>query len=89
MSEAGVEIAWLACAIGNEPAARFYEKCGWRRAGIVINQLETLNGTFPLDVWRYEKRLHETERLHDGGAQAGPTLRNDQVTSGLRPNDES
>src|SRR5262245_15325666 len=33
MADAGVELAWLACAIGNERAARFYEKCGWRRAG--------------------------------------------------------
>jgi ribosomal protein S18 acetylase RimI-like enzyme len=59
LSEAGVEIAWLACAIGNERAARFYEKCGWRRAGIVVNHAETSNGTFPLEVWRYEKRLHQ------------------------------
>ena len=28
-----VEVAWLACAIGNDRAARFYEKSGWRRAG--------------------------------------------------------
>jgi GNAT superfamily N-acetyltransferase len=72
LSEAGVEIAWLACAIGNDRAARFYEKCGWRRAGIVVSQLETPNGLFPLEVWRYEKRLHETERLDQGGAAARP-----------------
>lgn len=53
----GVETAWLACAIGNERAARFYAKCGWRRVGIMINPAETPNGTFPLEVWRYEKRL--------------------------------
>ena len=29
----GVDTAWLACAIGNERAARFYEKCGWDRVG--------------------------------------------------------
>jgi GNAT superfamily N-acetyltransferase len=29
----GVETAWLACAIGNTRAARFYEKSGWRMAG--------------------------------------------------------
>lgn len=57
LSEHGVEIAWLACAIGNERAAKFYEKCGWHRAGIMINQLETPNGIFPLEVWRYEKHL--------------------------------
>jgi GNAT superfamily N-acetyltransferase len=62
LSEAGVEIAWLACAIGNERAGRFYEKCGWRRAGIVVNELETPSGVFSLEVWRYEKRLHEPAR---------------------------
>jgi hypothetical protein len=54
---AGVWVAWLACAIGNERAARFYEKRGWRRAGNMINELETADGIFPLEVWRYEKRL--------------------------------
>ena len=29
----------------------------WRRAGTVLNQLETTNGMFPLEVWRYEKEL--------------------------------
>jgi ribosomal protein S18 acetylase RimI-like enzyme len=53
----GVETAWLACAIGNERAARFYEKCGWRRVGTMVNEAETLEGTFPLEVWRYEKPL--------------------------------
>jgi GNAT superfamily N-acetyltransferase len=53
----GVDVAWLACAIGNERAARFYEKCGWRRAGTMINPLDTPDGLLPLEVWRYEKRL--------------------------------
>ena len=53
----GVETAWLACAIGNHRAARFYEKCGWRRVGVVTYEAETSTGTFPLEVWRYEKRL--------------------------------
>jgi GNAT superfamily N-acetyltransferase len=56
LAVAGVEIAWLACAIGNERAARFYEKCGWRRAGTVAYQPEASDGP-PLEVWRYEKRL--------------------------------
>jgi len=55
--EDGVPIAWLACAIGNERAARFYEKCGWRRAGTMVSRLETAEEIFPLEVWRYEKRL--------------------------------
>ncbi|HET8713443.1 MAG TPA: GNAT family N-acetyltransferase [Gemmatimonadales bacterium] len=53
----GVLTAWLACAIGNERAARFYEKHGWRRIGTMVNHAETSNGTFPLEVWRYEKVL--------------------------------
>ena len=57
LSAAGVETAWLACAIGNERAARFYEKHGWNRIGTMVNQVETTEGTFSLEVWRYEKRL--------------------------------
>jgi GNAT superfamily N-acetyltransferase len=53
----GVKTAWLACAIGNERAARFYEKHGWRRAGNVVIHLEIPGGMFPLEVWRYEKDL--------------------------------
>ena len=53
----GVELAWLACAVGNERAARFYEKCGWHRAGTVVYQPDAANGAPPLEVWRYEKRL--------------------------------
>jgi GNAT superfamily N-acetyltransferase len=53
----GVQTAWLACAIGNERAARFYEKNGWSRVGNMLNQVETTDGDFPLEVWRYEKDL--------------------------------
>lgn len=63
----GVETAWLACAIGNDRAARFYEKRGWRRAGTVVSQLETPAGIFALEVWRYEKSLRE------GAAAASPS----------------
>ena len=57
LAENGVELAWLACAVGNDRAARFYEKCGWRRAGTVAYQPDAANGAPPLEVWRYEKRL--------------------------------
>jgi len=57
LRENGVETAWLACAIGNMRAARFYEKCGWQRLGTMMNPLETTEGIFSLEVWRYEKRL--------------------------------
>ncbi|HEY8551272.1 MAG TPA: GNAT family N-acetyltransferase [Vicinamibacterales bacterium] len=55
LAEAGVATAWLACAIGNDRAARFYEKHGWSRVGTVVNHAETSEGSFPLEVWRYEK----------------------------------
>lgn len=53
----GAPLIWLACAIGNNRAARFYEKCGWRNSGIVAIELETPDGPYPLDIWRYEKTL--------------------------------
>ncbi len=59
LAAAGTRIAWLACAIGNERAARFYEKHGWRRSGIVTHHPDTPEGPFALQVWRYEKRLME------------------------------
>ena len=42
---------------GNDRAARFYEKCGWHRAGNMVNYADTLEGPFPLEVWHYEKSL--------------------------------
>jgi ribosomal protein S18 acetylase RimI-like enzyme len=57
LSAGGVETAWLACAIGNDRAARFYEKCGWCRAGRMVSRLDTPAGLYPLEVWRYEKQL--------------------------------
>jgi ribosomal protein S18 acetylase RimI-like enzyme len=62
LAASGVDLAWLACAIGNDRAARFYEKSGWRRAGVVTYQAETSAGTFPLEVWRYEKKLTRISR---------------------------
>lgn len=57
----GIETAWLVCAIGNHRAARFYEKSGWRLTGTVVNAAETPSGPFPMEVWRYDKRLiHST-----------------------------
>ena len=57
LSDRGVGTAWLACAIGNDRAARFYEKSGWRRAGTMLHEAETSEGMFRLEVWRYEKSL--------------------------------
>jgi GNAT superfamily N-acetyltransferase len=57
MREAGVPVVWLACAIGNVRAARFYEKCGWRLAGTAIERLLLSSGELELSVWRFEKVL--------------------------------
>lgn len=54
---AGVTTTWLACAVGNERAARFYEKSGWRRAATIDFATETTAGPFVLQAWRYEKQL--------------------------------
>jgi hypothetical protein len=55
--KSGAETAWLSCAIGNERAARFHEKSGWRRVGTMLDHPETARGPFPLETWRYEKSL--------------------------------
>ncbi len=57
MAAAGVRTAWLACAIGNHRAARFYGKCGWRLVGEMVSRLPTAEGVFELEVWRFEKQL--------------------------------
>ena len=57
LAECGVDVAWLACAVGNDRAARFYEKCRWTRTGTIITESDTTSGPFPLKVWRYEKSL--------------------------------
>jgi len=57
IAEAGMSLAWLACAIGNHRAARFYEKHGWRRAGVFVHHPETPDGKLTMEARRYEKRL--------------------------------
>ena len=57
LARSGVHSAFLACAIGNDRAARFYEKHGWRRVGSMMSRLETPESEFVLEVWRYEKTL--------------------------------
>jgi len=57
LAQRGVETAWLACAIGNHRAARFYEKSGWHMAGTFVIASETSIGPFLREHWRYEKRL--------------------------------
>ena len=57
LADEGVKTAWLACAVGNDRAARFYEKSGWQNAGTVSHAIETPEGKIEFDVWRYEKVL--------------------------------
>lgn len=54
---AGHNAAWLDCAIGNDRARRFYEKSGWLYAGVTPSQLDTSEGPFTLNLWRFEKPL--------------------------------
>lgn len=82
LGASGVESAWLACAIGNERAARFYEKNGWRRTGNMVSQLPTPDGLFPLEVWRYEKSLEGTSRPAVGVAHV--VLETDRMESSAR-----
>ncbi|MEJ6399216.1 GNAT family N-acetyltransferase [Yoonia sp. 208BN28-4] len=57
MRNAGVTTAWLACSVGNDRAARFYEKAGWIHTATEDLQVETLGAPYTLQVWRYEKAL--------------------------------
>jgi len=64
LAASGVKTAWLACAIGNERAARFYEKHGWSRVGTMVNRLDPSSGQSLLEVWRYEKSLTPPSQEH-------------------------
>jgi GNAT superfamily N-acetyltransferase len=55
LARRGHTAVWLACGVGNDRAARFYDKSGWRNARTMTNVLETQDGTFEIEVWRYEK----------------------------------
>lgn len=57
LRDRGITTAWLACAIGNHRAARFYEKCGWSYVGPMFNRLDLDGREYLLEVWRYEKTL--------------------------------
>ena len=57
IAAAGATTAWLACAVGNDRAVRFYEKCGWVNAGLKEVELDTPGDPFRLTVIRFEKTL--------------------------------
>lgn len=49
--------AWLACSVGNNRAAGFYNKAGWQRGAEVVYSVETATGSQDVTVWRFEKDL--------------------------------
>lgn len=51
----GITRPWLACAIGNDRAARFYEKAGWRNVGMRPYGSVTKDGPVEVMVWRFER----------------------------------
>jgi GNAT superfamily N-acetyltransferase len=53
----GAGLKWLACSVGNDRAARFYDKSGWAQMGITPYEVETAEGPRVVEVWRYEKLL--------------------------------
>ena len=55
--ERGVDVAWLACAVGNARAIGFYRKAGWVDVARETERVETLGGHFEIPVLRFEKRL--------------------------------
>jgi len=57
LHDRGVRVAWLACAIGNQRAARFYKKSGWTMVGPRTTRLDLSGREYLLDVWAFEKRL--------------------------------
>lgn len=50
-------VAWLACSLGNDRAAAFYKKAGWRVVKEEVYPVETSRGQQSVTVWRFEKDL--------------------------------
>lgn len=57
LARRGRSDVFLYCAVGNDRAARFYDKCGWHRAQ--TEDIEAADGgvSVMVPVWRYEKRV--------------------------------
>jgi ribosomal protein S18 acetylase RimI-like enzyme len=56
------DVAWLAVAVGNARARRFYERSGWRDAGALDYQAEIAGGRMVVPCRRYEKALSRGTR---------------------------
>ena len=59
IAAAGHKMAWLDVVKENDRAIRFYEKCGWRKRGIEVTPLDTLDQPFSLEVLIMEKLLSD------------------------------
>jgi len=57
LARRGIATAWLACAIGNDRAARFYEKHGWVNARTFTDRLDAGDAVYEVAVWRFEKAV--------------------------------
>ena len=57
--------------LGNARAVRFYEKSGWSRGDARVNHVEIENGTFPLDCYRFERRLPPAAEIRGERILAG------------------
>lgn len=57
INAAGYHAAWLGCAVGNTRASRFYEKSGWVNVRLQVVDLDTSEGPFPTELWRFEKQF--------------------------------
>lgn len=54
---AGIGTGRLICTLGNDRAARFYEKAGWHRGPAGDWPIETASGAFTILAWPFEKSL--------------------------------
>ncbi|WP_327002475.1 GNAT family N-acetyltransferase [Dactylosporangium sp. NBC_01737] len=76
-------VAWLAVAVGNARARRFYERLGWYDAGPADYQAEITGGTLAVAVRRYEKRVARPA----SGAFSGAWAALRATVAGLRDED--
>jgi GNAT superfamily N-acetyltransferase len=53
----GFDRARLLCLVGNRNARAFYERCGWRHEGDIVEEAETRSGPVPVACWEMVKDL--------------------------------
>ena len=59
IAAAGHDAAWLHCSIGNDHAARFYERAGWHLAETEHAAFGDGDAWVSLDILVYRKRLKQ------------------------------